>query len=153
VSRSLGRIIFLILVWLFSLKYYVECIRLPEFSEKITVAVAFWLLTLFVGVELFRRIREGLRSKDLKFPPYREALPRLAKDRRAQLVASVIIYIIIIPLIGFYITSFLAFCGFSYILGTRGFIRVVIPGVIILTFIFFIFTAILNLNLPEGFLF
>lgn len=152
-SRPLGRIIFLVLVWLFSLKYYIECMKLPEFSEKITVAVAFWLLTLFVGVELFRRIREGLRGKDLKFPPYREALPKVARDRRVQLVASMIIYIILMPVLGFYATSFLAFCGFSYILGTRGFIRVVIPGVIILAFIFSIFTTVLNLNLPGGFLF
>jgi hypothetical protein len=152
-SQAVGRVIFLLAVWLFSLAYYLECIRLPRFSEKITIGITFWLLTLFVGLELFRQIRKVLGGGGPALLPYREILRKGVADRRIHLVAAVILYILFIPAVGFYVTSFLAFCAFSYLLGTRGFMKTVVPGVIILAFIFFIFTSVLKVNLPTGLFF
>jgi hypothetical protein len=152
-SQAVGRIIFLLAVWLFSLAYYIECTQLPRFAEKITIGITFWLLTLFVGVELFRQIRKVLRNRGPALLPYREILRKGVADRRMHLVAAVIIYVLLLPAIGFYVTSFLAFCAFSYLLGTRGFMTNVVPGFIILAFIFFIFTSVLKVNLPTGLFF
>jgi hypothetical protein len=128
--QSVGRIIFVSLMWLFSLGYYLECRGLSNADEKMTISAAFWILTLFVAAEFFR-----------------------LSDRKTHLVALIILYLILIPVVGFYVISFLAFCAFSYTLGTRGFVKVIVPGIIVLGVIYMIFTRILGLALSGALLF
>jgi hypothetical protein len=151
--QSVGRIIFVSLMWLFSLGYYLECRGLSNADEKMTISAAFWILTLFVAAEFFRLIRIVFREKDLQNLLSVEMLKRILSDRKTHLVALIILYLILIPVVGFYVISFLAFCAFSYTLGTRGFVKVIVPGIIVLGVIYMIFTRILGLALSGALLF
>ena len=152
-SKSWGRLCFVGFIWIYSLIYYLECIELDDPSEKVTIIAVFWLFCAFVLFELIRLIRE-LLSKDKKDSFCRPGtLQKLAKDNKTHLVLIMIVYLIAIDYLGFYASSFLAFCGFSLALGNRGFFKVALPGVVVLVVIFFTFTFSLKLVLPHGFIY
>lgn len=152
-SMPLGRMVFSVFIWVYALIYYLEVMGFDDSSEWMTVAAVFWLFTLFVGLEL-RSLLRALRSeKDLRNPFNRQTLIRVAKDSRTQLMFLMVIYLFFIPLIGFYSSSFLAFCAFSLALGARELMWVLLGGVLVSLIIYMIFTFFLKLTLPTGILF
>lgn len=151
-SKSLGRLIFVVFIWFFSLRYYLECMNLSERSEKLTVNIAFWAMTAFAVKELFDLVRITIKEKRKQGLFNENIIGKTVCDKRTQLVAAVALYVILIPLTGFYITSFAAFCAFSFILGTRNPIKMILPGGVIMVLIYGIFTVLLQLRLPGGLL-
>ena len=152
-SMPLGRMVFVGFIWVYALIYYLEVMELDDSSEWMTVAAVFWLFTLFVGLEL-RSLLRALRSEKGPGNPFnRQALIRIAKDGRTQLIILMAIYLFFIPLIGFHSSSFLAFCAFSLALGARGLMWVLLGGVLVPLIIYIIFTFFLKLTLPSGILF
>lgn len=151
-SKSLGRLIFVVFIYLFSLRYYLECMDLFERSEKLTINIAFWAMTVFAVRELFSLVRVTLKEYRKQGLFDKNIIGKTIYDKRTHLVAAVALYVILIPLTGFYITSFAAFCAFSFILGTRNPINMILPGGIIMVFIYGIFTVLLQLRLPGGLL-
>lgn len=151
-SPSRGRLIFLAVIWILSLAYYVECSFLPRFSEKITVALTFWIFTLLVVVEGGRQMR-AYRADQKAGAVAPLNFTAWLGDKRVQLSLAVVAYVVLIPVVGFYAVSFLSFLAFSFILGTKRWSRIVLPGVIVLGAIYVTFTVLLKLTLPAGFLF
>jgi hypothetical protein len=151
-SKVLGRVIFVIFIWLFSLRYYLECLDLTERSEKLTINIAFWAMTVFAVKELFSLVMAKLKEKRKDGLFNENIIVKTICDKRTHLLVAVVVYIILIPLIGFYITSFVAFCAFSFILGTRSPIKMILPGGIIMVLIYAIFSVLLQLRLPGGLL-
>lgn len=149
-SKSMGRMIFVTFIWLFSLRYFLECMNLSERSEKLTISIAFWVLTVFVALDLFALVRNIIQNKSQQSLFNKKVINTMIGDKRSHLVVAVILYIVLIPLAGFYVTSFAAFCVFSFILGTRNLIKMIVSGGIIMAFIYGIFTALLQLSLPSG---
>jgi hypothetical protein len=149
-SKSMGRMIFVAFIWLFSLRYFLECMDLSQRSERLTINIAFWVLTVFVALDLFALVRNIIHNKTQQSLFNKKTINAMIGDKRGHLVVATILYIVLIPLTGFYVTSFAAFCVFSFILGTRSLIKMIVPGGIIMALIYAIFTALLQLSLPSG---
>ncbi len=147
----LGRVILVGLIWLFSLKYYLECRRLPDASESMTVSAVFWLLTVFTVIEFFSVYRRFRRqtATGINLPTL---LKKIAQDTRARIAALTILYLGLIPGLGFFTASFIAFAVFSYVLGNRGFFRIIMTDSFVLVIIYVIFSLVLKLTLPTGIL-
>jgi hypothetical protein len=151
--QVIGRVVFLVFIWLFALRYYVECIGLPKFSEKLTITITFWIFTILLSGELVRivrRIRKGEKLGgwfDLSF------VKGFLRDKKVHLLLAIIGYIVLIPLIGFFTASFLSFCLFCFLLGSRSPFKIAAQGLIITAIAFVIFVMLLQLSLPKGFLY
>lgn len=143
-----GRILFILLLWLFALRYYWECLNLGERSEKLTIVVAFWLLTIFATWELITLVKRILKEKKLLTFFNTASVIKFLRDKRTWLAGAVILYVIFIPLVGFYLSSFVAFCIFSLILGNRNLIKIIFSGVVVMAIIYGIFSSLLQLSLP-----
>ncbi|MFH1757450.1 MAG: hypothetical protein ABH969_05340 [Pseudomonadota bacterium] len=152
-SKSVGRMLFIAFVWFFSLRYYLECMNLSGRTEKLTIDIAFWIMTAFAAWELFGLVKNMVQDKRAQALFNRKKISNVIRDKRSHLVVAVILYIIFIPLTGFYLTSFVAFCVFSLILETRSLIKMIVPGTMIMAFVYGIFTLLLQLSLPSGSLF
>jgi hypothetical protein len=150
-TQSTGRAILVGFIWLFGLKYYLEVRRLPDPTETMTISAVFWVFTAFAGVELSRLLR-SFRTGSGEAKPFAERLRGMTRDRKTHLAVLTILYLFFIPVLGFFTTSALSFAGFSYVLGTRGVLRILIPDVLVLCAIYAIFSLALKLNLPEGLL-
>lgn len=138
------------LLWIYSIYYYLECLRFEDATEKMTVITVFWLLTLFVVLEVIVVSKSLLRSSAKCIVPSRKHILAIFTDYRMYLICCIVGYLFLMPFLGFYLSSFFAFCAFSYILGTRGILKMVVPGVIMLAFIYVTFTMSLNIVLPQG---
>ena len=151
-SKSLGRAVFVGLIWVFALRYYLECLGLSQRSEKLTINLAFWLMTVFTIWEMVGVVKSTLREKRENGLFTDSLFRKTIRDNRTQLILAVVLYIILIPLVGFYATSFVAFCAFSFILGSRNPLRMVLGGGFMMILIYGIFTVLLQLRLPAGLL-
>ncbi len=153
-SKAFGRLIFVVLIWSWALVYFLECAEFDNSSEKITIEVAFWIFSFFVVIELFlagKSLLACLKSEGFRTPEL--MVTRLLADSKFRIVTILIIYLVLIPRVGFYASSFAAFCCFSWALGTKGVFHVVVPGAILMITIYLIFNRALNLYLPSGMLF
>lgn len=151
-SKFGGRAIFTLLVWLFSLRYYWECLHLYKNAEKLTVSIAFWVLTALVLVELGSLAKTIFQEKNRGLFWPKGLFSQIMTDKRTWLIVAVIIYVIFIPLVGFYFSSFISFCIFSIILGSRNPAKIILSGIIVIAFIYGIFTFLLQISLPTGIL-
>lgn len=151
-SKSLGRAIFILIIWLFSLRYYWECLLLTKSAEKLTIFIAFWVLTALVVVEMVSLTKKIIQEKNLHLFLPQALISRALGDRKTWLIIAVILYVTFIPVVGFYLTSFLAFCIFSLILGSRDPIKIILSGIVVLASIYGIFTSLLQISLPKGIL-
>lgn len=152
-EKTIGRLAFVGFMWLYSIYYYIECLGFSDATEKMTVLTVFWLFTLFVILELISLIKTFVASPDKQTVFNKKIFSNIYTDYRFHLVCSLAMYLLLMPYLGFYLSSLIAFCAFSYILGSRGVFRMVVPGVIILVFIYIIFTVSLNIVLPQGMIF
>lgn len=150
-TRSSGRAILVGLIWLFGLVYYLEVRRLPDPSETMTISAVFWVFTAFAAVELYSLLRSFERGSESR-KPFGEWMQKVAEERRARLAALTVLYLVLVPALGFFAASFLSFAGFSYVLGTRGVWRILLPDVVVLCAIYVIFSLVLKLTLPTGLL-
>lgn len=146
--KFLGRMLFILFIWLFALKYYLECLKLREQSEKVTIVVAFCLLTIFAVWEVYTLVKRILKEKNLLTFFNTAWVIKFLRDKRTWLVGAVILYVIFIPLVGFYLTSFGAFCIFSLILGNQNILKIIFSGVVVMATIYGIFSFLLQLSLP-----
>lgn len=152
-EKAIGRLAFVGFMWLYSIYYFIECLGFDDTTEKMTVVTVFWLFTLFVILEVISLMKTVVANKEKPPALNIRILSKIFTDYRFHLVCSLAIYLLLIPYLGFYLSSFIAFCAFSYILGTRGGLKMVAAGVIVLAFIYVIFTVLLNIVLPQGFFF
>jgi len=143
-----GRIIFILFIWFFALRYYGECLNLRQPSEKLTIIAAFWVLTILAAWEVGHLIKKILKEKNFSTLTSTKFLSKILKDKRTWLVGAVILYVIFIPIAGFYLTSFIAFCIFSFILGSRNPVKIIVSGAVVIAIIYGIFSSLLQLSLP-----
>jgi hypothetical protein len=151
--KVIGRIAFLVFIWFFALRYYVECIGLPKFSEKITITITFWTFTLLLSCKLFGIVRNMMKDEKLGGWFDLSVAKRVLRDRKVHLLLAIIGYIILIPVIGFFTSSFLSFCLFCFLLGSRSLFKIAAQGLIITIITFAIFVMLLQLSLPKGFVY
>lgn len=149
----IGRSLFVGLLWIYSIFYYIECIHFEDATEKMTVVTIFWVFTLFVILELIVLLKSFLASSEKRPVFSKKVIFAFLTDYRFHLIITIVLYLFLMPYLGFYLSSFFAFCAFSYILGTRSILKMVVPGLIVLIFIYVTFTMLLNIILPQGMIF
>ena len=152
-SRSLGRMFFVAFIWVYSLVYFLEVLELEDLSEKMTIVAVFWLFSAFAALELIILLRSLLADSDIKHPFSKEAALKVMQDKKSHLALALLLYLWAIPQLGFYTSSFAAFCVSSLVLGNRGPLKVIIPALVVLLVIYFTFSYSLKLTLPQGFIF
>ncbi|MGB9845852.1 MAG: hypothetical protein ACPLF9_08855, partial [Methanothermobacter tenebrarum] len=139
-TKIWGRLIFILFIWFFSLRYYWECLNLRQPSEKLTIVAAFWALTILAAWEVGHLLKKILKERNLLTLVSTKSLSKILRDKRIWLVGAVILYVIFIPIAGFYLTSFVAFCVFSFILGSRSPVKIIVSGAVVIAIIYGIFS-------------
>lgn len=152
-SVPIGRLIFVAFIWIYALVYYLEVRRLDDPSEWMTVVSIFWLFTFFVVLELATLVRKLHVEGGFENPFHRRLLAAVVRDGKTRLLVLIAIYLALIPWLGFYSASFLAYGAFSVALGSRSVARVLGGAVAVPAIVYVIFSYFLKLELPSGMLF
>lgn len=150
-SQSMGRSLLVGIIWVLGLLYFLEVRHNTEPSETMTISAVFWCFTLLAAVELIRLFRSsrGQPKKGAGEVGFSSVL----RDKRTHLALLIIVYLVLIPLLGFYTASLLSFAAFGYALGARKLIHLFLPNLVVLLFIYIVFSVLLKITLPEGLLF
>jgi putative tricarboxylic transport membrane protein len=70
----------------------------------------------------------------------------------AFLAGFLLLHLLLIERLGFIVASSLLFWGVAFSFGSKGYLRDTLIAIILSTLVYFVFTRLLNLNLPEGIL-
>ncbi|WP_366922047.1 tripartite tricarboxylate transporter TctB family protein [Metallumcola ferriviriculae] len=155
-SVQIGRLIFLAVTWIYALIYYLEVMRLPQLSEKLVIMVAFWVFSAMAITELIKTvavIRNLRETGPVVSIGGSEKAKVYLKDRRFLMLLGLAIYTYIIPVLGFFISSYIMFCYFSFILGTRKIPTMVFSGLGVVVMVYVLFAQLLKISLPKGMFF
>lgn len=147
----MGRSLLVGFIWVLGLLYFLEVRRYTEPSETMTITAVFWCFTLLAGIELVRLFRSHRGRADKAAGG--AGFSSILRDKRTHLALLIILYLVLIPLLGFYAASFLSFAAFGYALGARKLAHIVLPNLLVLVFIYIVFTVLLKIMLPSGLLF
>ena len=126
----------------------VDAARLPETSEAVgpaAVPLPVGVLLGVVGVALLAqaRFQYGAAGRETTWQP-RAGLRVLA------MVAALVAYAVLLPLLGFVVTSAALFVGAVMLLGAPEFWRTVAYGWALAAIVFLVFDRLIGLTLPTG---
>lgn len=153
-AHEIKNILFLIAIAVFSIFYYLDVRQLPEPEERSLVVILLIGLGILLIVETGRSIVRGIKNrKDENNTSFFQDLVKWLKGRQSLLLISMIAYVILIPIIGFYVTSFLFIVFLNYFLESRKIWELTVLPLVLLLLIYLLFNVFLGVNLPEGFLF
>ncbi|SDJ26930.1 hypothetical protein [Natribacillus halophilus] len=97
-------IIFLSLIAAFAVYYFIDVQSLPEAEERRLVEVIVAGLFIVIAFQLFKSIRMLIKQQNDESSFLKDIIEWL-KSKQALLVGTFTIYIIAIPLLGFFFTS------------------------------------------------
>jgi len=157
VNKRIGNIIFLLVLVAFSLFYYLDAMSLEHLDEKMVVFTLFWGLTILVVVNIAQLIIE-IKNNVSNHKETLEAIKNLTirqitRNRKVILLISILIYIPLIEIFGFFIPSFFFFIALSLFLGTRKISTLILVPVVIIGLTYLFFVKLLHVYLPMGILF
>ena len=151
--QELKNITFLIFIGVFVTIYYLDVQNLPQPEEKNLVTFLFLGISIFIVIEIVKSIVKGFKNKSDDKNSFLQDLMDWVKSRQFILVISIVLYVALIPFIGFFITSILFTVVLNFLLESRKLWELTILPIIILIFIYLLFVVLLNINLPRGILF
>lgn len=152
-AQELKNITFLIFISILILIYYLDVQTLPQPEEKNLVIFLVYGIGIFIAVEIIKSVSKGVKNKADNKSSFFQDIKSWIKSRQAILVLSIIIYVALIPYIGFFATSILFVIVLNFLLESRKLWELTILPVILLVFIYILFVVLLNINLPKGILF
>jgi len=135
---------------IYSTVYYLEVRNLGHFEDRILITAVFWFLLVFAVIEVIKNIK-NLESdfKITKIFSNTNFIQEL-KSRKAIVFYSMLIYIIVIPFLGFFTTSFIVFATVVYLLGGRKIAMILIVDLGLCGGMYYLFVVLLRLRVPEG---
>jgi len=146
--------LFLLAIIAFSANYYLQASSLPLAAEKEVVKAVFWLLLLFVLVEVYRLIfkiiaERGKRKKDgVQYSRLRWT--QLRTNKSIIVLVSTLAYLLVILPLGTFTASFLYMVVLSYALGSKSIIGPVIINGVVLAICYLLFVTLLDIHFPKG---
>jgi putative tricarboxylic transport membrane protein len=157
-AQRIGNLLFISAVGLFGLIYFLDVQRLPEAEERTVVDILFWILLVLLAMEASRTLY--LMVKDAKTKVHAVEIKK-AKERIQDglsnksiiLMIFFIIYVMLIPKVGFFVSSFLFVMLLKYYLGSRKLWELVLIPTGLLSIVYLIFVKLLLIKLPPGILF
>jgi len=158
--NQIVNILFLLFIAAFSVRYYFQVQELPTFEEREVVGIVFWLLMLFVVVDIGSIILKFVSKKRESQkgegePSVSERFLNLVRSNKQDLVLLLIflLYLAAIPLLGFFTSSFGFSAVLSYALSSRRIKELILTPGIVLAVVYFFFVTLLNAKFPKGMLF
>jgi hypothetical protein len=154
-------ILFLLAIIAFSTNYYFQTSKLPLPAEQEVVKAVFWLLLIFVIVELSRLIF-SLPSKEAKIQNdnvqrsqlrLAAKLVQLLTNRSLILLLITLAYPPSILALGTFTASFSYMVVLGYALGSRRIKELIVTNVIMLALCYLLFVTLLGIHFPKGILF
>lgn len=152
-SISIIRLILLLFCALFSLQYFLEVRQLRLLEDSFVVQVLFWLLMFLLLVKALTHLIYALREKDGKeftiFASGKSFLD-LLNNNSAKFMGLTGLYMLIIPRLGIFVTSFL-YIVFSYwALNVRGWTKRILLPVLVISIVYIGFVLLIGARLPKG---
>lgn len=151
--HEIKNILFLIAIAVFSFVYYLDVRKLPEPEEKNLVLMLLMGLGILLVVETGRSLIRGFKNKNEGKTAFFKDFMDWFKGKQALLLISVVVYVILTPIIGFFVTSFLLLVFLNYRLESRKIWELIVIPLVLLLLIYVLFHILLGVDLPKGFLF
>ncbi|MEW6663158.1 MAG: tripartite tricarboxylate transporter TctB family protein [Bacillota bacterium] len=158
-ARLVGNLLFLSALSVFAAIYRHDVQRLPRPQERIVVEFLFVIIMVLVALEairtLFQLISKHYPKEKTSDPPVTPE-PQwyhwfLGKQFMLMLTSS--LFLFLVPLLGFFLVSFLFLVLLNWYLGSRKVLEYVVFPVGFLCFIYGFFVLFLQVKLPKGILF
>ncbi|MFG6117985.1 tripartite tricarboxylate transporter TctB family protein [Thalassobacillus sp. B23F22_16] len=150
-THELKNLLFLLCIGAFALIYFFDVRTLPDPEEKNLVM---WLLIGLGFLLVFdagRSLYKGFRSKESGLLFFKDWW-KWGKSKEAILVYSVVGYVALIPVIGFFVTSFVFVLVLNLVLKNRKWWESIIIPTILLIAVYIMFVWFLGVDLPQGFI-
>lgn len=158
--NRIANILFLLVIIVFSVRYYIQVQALPTYEEREVVGIVFWLLMFFVIIEICSMVSKSLSGKDrihkgkISLSSFKKVKSLIcSNDKDLILLLISLAYLPAILILGFFISSFVFFAVLSYALGSRSAKELILTPSIILVVIYVFFVTLLNSKFPKGILF
>ncbi|WP_018923049.1 tripartite tricarboxylate transporter TctB family protein [Salsuginibacillus kocurii] len=151
-AEKIGNLIFLIIIFAFGLYYYMDVQSLLHFEERLIVEILFWFLMILLPLEGGRIIYKMVKESAGNFT-FKQLLHSWFMNKPALLLTGLVIYVVLIPILGFFTASLTFIVVFNILLKSTKVWEITLLPVGVLTCIYFIFVYFLNIRLPEGVLF
>ena len=146
------------LIFLFVLIYYFEVRDLSE-SNLLLIKPIFWIMVVLFPVVVLMEIKkwkntaieqadepEGETDFDENYELKSKVTPKLL-----IYMASIALYLFLLPYLGFILVSFLFLPSLMYALGTKNIKLLVLIPIIVIAVVYLLFDTWLGIPLPKGF--
>ena len=137
--------VFLIFYWSSAYKLKIEAIRYPIFFSVIAIIMIIW--NLYMSVREFRQVYNAEGDEKKKW----DCSLGLSK-KKLSVIGATLLYVILIPVLGYCVSTFLYLVGMVVFLGERRPVKIVLYSLIMTGFLYLIFGRWLMIRLPTGFL-
>jgi putative tricarboxylic transport membrane protein len=134
--------------------YWISAGKLPEKSVVFPKFVTVVLIPLFIWVFIQSIVEYQRLAKNTEIPE-KEKWDFTLKVSRPKLVitAATAVYILLIPIIGYIVTSILYIGGLSFYLGNRKPVKLILYTLVFFSILYGIFVVLMRVRVPSGILF
>ena len=148
------RYLFVLLSLAFVIAYWISAGKLPEVAIRFPKFITYITIPLFIWVFIQTIIEYKKLAKDTEIPE-KEKWDMRMKVTKTKVVITVatFLYILLIPIIGYVVTSIIYIGGLSFYLGNRKPLSLILYTGIFFGALYLIFIIWLRIRLPEGLLF
>lgn len=151
-SKPIGNLVILFVLAILTSIYFFDVQTLPNKEERIVVETLFYILLFLMIIEAIKSIisvvKDRTRSEDSRASSF--TWGSLVKNKQGILFISLVVYVLGIPVLGFFVTSFIYMIFLNYFLKNRKKWQIFVIPVLVLTVCYLLFVQILNIRLPAG---
>ncbi|MDO5000858.1 MAG: tripartite tricarboxylate transporter TctB family protein [Eubacteriales bacterium] len=148
------RYLFALLALIFVIVYWISAHRLPEESIIFPRIITYVTIPLFIWVF-------ATSVKEYKALLADESIPEEEKwnctlnlsSKKLVIIAATVLYVALVPVVGYCVTTILYVGGLSYYLGNRKPVSLIVYTLVFFGILYAIFGLWLRVRLPSGFLF
>ena len=148
------RYLFAVIALAFVIIYWLSASKLPEESIVFPRIITYIIIPLFIWVFIQSIVEFQKLKKDTSIPEEEkwDCTLNLTKPKLV-IIGATILYIALIPIVGYVVTTALYVAGLSFYLGNRSPIKLILFTGILIAILYVIFAVWLRIRLPHGFLF
>ncbi|MGP4079987.1 tripartite tricarboxylate transporter TctB family protein [Pseudalkalibacillus sp. R45] len=152
-THELKNILFLLGIGSFALFYFLDVKNLPDPQEKNLVTMLIIGLAVLLTIEASRSIYKGIRKKNQEKMSTFKGWRLWIKNKQIILVFSLIGYVILVPIIGFFVTTLGFVLLMNLLLENRKWWEMTVLPFVLLLIVYTMFVWLLGVDLPQGYFF
>ncbi|GAB3797613.1 tripartite tricarboxylate transporter TctB family protein [Virgibacillus kimchii] len=153
-AANIGNYLLLIIIGAFGLYYFLDVRSLPNPQERVIVEILFWVLVVLLAIEASRTTYK--LWKENKNENNKQSIKSILKgwilNKPVMLFVGLSLYILLLPIIGFFVTSAIFLVTYNYLLGSKKLWELTLLPIAILISVYILFVLVLDVRLPDGFL-